>query len=89
MVVEDAEERLARLDVRLEPRAHDDEVRAEPPGLCPAHRTADPVAARLVARRQHDPAAHDDRTAAETRIVPLLDGREERVGVGMEDRRHV
>ena len=51
-----------------------------------AHRAADPVAPRLVARRQHDSAAHDDRTAAEARVVPLLDGREERVGVGVEDR---
>ena len=86
MVVEDAEERLARLDVRLEAGSDDNEMRTEPPGLRPAHRTADPVAARLVARRQHDPAAHDDRPAAEARIVPLLDGREERVGVGVEDR---
>ena len=43
----------------------------------------------LVAGRKHDTAADDHGTAAKARIVALLDGREERVEVGVQDRRLV
>ena len=58
-VLEDREHRLARLDIGGHPRLDDDRVRAEPEGPSPAHRGADPQRLRLVARRQHDPAADD------------------------------
>ena len=47
----------------------------------------DPVRLGFVAGRDHDSHADDHRAAAQTRIVPLLDRREEGVDVGMEDRR--
>jgi hypothetical protein len=43
----------------------------------------------LVAGRKHDTAADDHGAAAKARIVALLDGREERVEVGVQDRRFV
>ena len=52
-----------------------------------AHRRADAVGLRLVARREHDPAADDHGPAAQARVVALLDRREERVDVGVQDRR--
>ena len=60
---------------------------AEPPRLRAAHRRADAVRLRLVARGQHDAAADDHRPAAQPRVVALLDRREERVEVGVEDLR--
>ena len=53
----------------------------------PAHRRADAVRLRLVARGQNDTAADDHRLPAQARVVPLLDRREERVRVGVQDRR--
>ena len=66
-------------------------VRAAPDRLAQRHRRVDAEPARLVARRRHDPAAarvaaDDDRLAAQLRAVALLDGREERVEVDVEDR---
>ena len=61
-------------------------------GLAQRHRRVDPEPPRLVAGRRHDaalvgPAApDDDRPAAQLRVVALLDGREERVEVDVEDR---
>jgi hypothetical protein len=52
-----------------------------------AHRRPHPICLRLVARGKHDAAADDDRTASEPGIVALLDRREERVEIGVEDRR--
>ena len=46
-----------------------------------------PQALRLVAGREHDPAADDHRPAAQARVVSLLDRRVERVEVGVQDRR--
>ena len=86
-VLEHLEHRLARLRVRGHPRRDHDRVRAQPPGTPAAHRRADAERLGLVARGEHDPAADDHRPAAQARIVPLLDRREERVEVGMEDRR--
>ncbi len=61
-VLEDREHRLARLDVRVEPRRHHDRLRAQLARLPPAHRRADAERLRLVARGQHHAAA-DDRPA--------------------------
>ena len=85
-VVEDGEHRLARLRVRTHPRLHDDHVGTASACLAGAHRRPHARRLGLVARRQHDPAAHDHRPATEPRIVPLLDGREERVDVRVQDR---
>src|SRR5581483_10394286 len=86
-VVEHAEDGLARLGVRLEARRHDDRLRAEPPRAALAHRRLDPERLRLVARREYDAHPDDHRPADEPRIVALLDRGEERVEVGVEDRR--
>ena len=61
--------------------------RAHPPGQPAAHRRAHPVGLRLVARREHDPAAHDDRPSAQPHVVPLLDRGIEGVEIGVEDGR--
>ena len=42
----------------------------------------------LVARRQHHAAADDHRAAAQAWVVALLDRREERVRVRVQDRPH-
>jgi len=86
-VVEDAKGRLARLGIRRHPRRDDDRARAQPPCLPAAHRRAHPEGLGLVARGQHHSRADDDRPAAQARIVSLLDGRIERVEVGVKDRR--
>ncbi len=86
-VLEDLEHLLARLGVRAHSRRDDDGVGAQ--ATCPpaAHRGADAVRLRLVARREHDPGADDHGAPPQPRVVPLLDRREERVDVGMQDRR--
>ena len=84
-VVEDPEDLLARRRVGLEARRDDDHVRTQLPRLPSRHRGLDAEGLRLVARGQHDPPPDDDRTALQTRIVALLDRREERVEVRVED----
>ena len=64
-VLEDREDRLARLGVGGHARRHDDRVRAEPPRLPAAHRRAHAERLRLVARGEHDAAADDHRPAAQ------------------------
>ena len=86
-VLEHPEHRLARLGVGRHPRRDDDRTRAQPPGVRTPHRRADTEGLGLVARGEHDSSADDHGPAAQTRIVPLLDGRVERVHVGVEDRR--
>ena len=86
-VGEDLEHRLARFRVRLHARRHDDGARAEQARLAAAHRGVDAEGLRLVARGEHDPAADDHGLAPQPRIVALLDRCEERVEVGMQDRR--
>ena len=86
-VVEHPEHRLARLGVDRHPRRHDDGTRAQPPCLPSTHCRAHSEGLGLVARCEHDASAHDYGPAAQARIVPLLDGRVERVEVGVEDRR--
>ena len=66
-------------------------LRAQPPGGPQRHRRVDAEHPRLVRRRRDDAtlvraaAADDDRPAAQLRPIPLLDGREERVEVDVED----
>ncbi len=86
-VVEDLVHRLACLRVGRHSRPDDDRVRAQAARPRSAHRRADAEGLRLVAGREHDTGADDHGPAAEMRIVPLLDGRVERVEVGVEDRR--
>ena len=77
--------------------ADDDGLRAHAPGDGHRLRRAAAVDACLVRRRSHDaarPAAADEhRLAAQRRVVELLDRREERVHVDVQDRtkheRHV
>ena len=52
-----------------------------------AHRRLDAARLRLVAGGEHDAAPDDHGPAAELGVVALLDGREERVEVGVQDRR--
>jgi hypothetical protein len=84
-VLEHLEHRLARLRVGGHARPDHDRVRAQAPRLAAAHRRADAVRLRLVAGGEDDPAADDDRAPAQPPVVPLLDRREERVDVGVED----
>ena len=86
-VLEDREDGLARLRVGGHPRRHDDRVRAESARLAAAHRRLDAVRLRLVAGREHDSAADDHGPPAQARIVALLDRGEERIEIGMQDRR--
>ena len=86
-VVEHAEHRSARIDVGVEARRDDDRLRAEPARLRSSHRSPDAEGLRLVARRQHDPAADDHGPSAQPRVVALLDRREERVEIRVQDRR--
>ena len=51
-----------------------------------AHRALHAERLRLVAGREHHAAADDHRPPAQPRVVALLDRREERVEVGVEDR---
>ena len=88
-VVEDLEDRAARLDVRREARRHHERVRAQPLRLPPAHRRLHAVRLGLVARGEHDAAADDHRAPAQPRVVALLDGGEERVEVGVQDARRL
>ena len=66
-------------------------LRAEAAGRPQRHRRVDAERARLVRRRRDDAAlvgsaaADDDRASAQLRPVALLDGREERVEVDVED----
>ena len=85
--LEDVEHGLAGLGVGRQPRRHDHGLRAAAAAPPPAHRGAHAARPGLVARGQHHPAAHDDRPAAQRRVVALLDGREEGVQVGVEDGR--
>ena len=86
-VLEDLEDRLARLDVRRHSRRDDDRRRAETASSRPTHRRSHAVGLRLVARREHDSRADDHRPAAKTWVVSLLDRRVEGVDVGVKDRR--
>ena len=80
----------AGVAVGVEPAGEERRVRAARPGLAGRHGRADAVLARLVRRRGHHPAAADaadhDRLAAQRGLVALLDRREERVQVQVEDR---
>ncbi len=85
-VLEEPEHRPARVCVRLHPWRHDGRVRAEAAGRSRAHGRPHPIRLGLVTRREHDTGADDHRPATEARVVPLLDRREERVEIRMQDR---
>jgi hypothetical protein len=85
-VVEDREDRLARLRVGRHPGLDHDRVRAQPAGLRTTHCRADAVRLGLVAGREHDPGADDDGPPAQPGVVALLDRRVERVEVGVQNR---
>ena len=85
--LEDVEHRPAGLDVGRPPRRHDHGLRAQPPRLAPR---PSPRGRRRPWPRSSPPAPprpDDDRPAAQAGIVALLDRREERVEVGVQDRR--
>jgi len=84
-VREHLEHRLAGLAVGREPGRDDDRVGAEAARPPSAHRRAHPTGPRLIARREHHAAAHDDGAPAQPRVVALLDRRVERVEVSMHD----
>ncbi len=86
-VLEECEDGLARLGVGRHSRGNDDGLRAESAGLVAAHRRLDAVGLRFVAGREHDTPTDDHRPSAQARIVALLDRREERIEVGMENAR--
>jgi hypothetical protein len=86
-VLENAKSRLARLGVGRHSRRDHDRARTQPPGLPATHRGTHSESLGLVARGQHHSRADDDRPAAQAWIISLLDGRVERVEVGVKDRR--
>jgi hypothetical protein len=86
-VVEDAVDVATRLGVGRHARLDDDGVRAQASRRSDAHRRVDAVGLRLVARGEDDPAAHEHGLAEQLGPVALLDRREERVDVGVENRR--
>jgi hypothetical protein len=87
---EDREYLARNLPVALEPRPHNDGVRTASEGLAHRHRRVHAEPAHLVAGRGNDAtparAADDHRLAGQLRIVELLDSREERVHVHVQDR---
>ena len=89
---QDGHDVAARLLVAAPVDRDEDAVRAAADRLAQRHRRVDAELARLVARRRDDAAARpdrrpdDDRPAAQLGAVALLDGREERVEVDVEDR---
>jgi hypothetical protein len=86
-VLEHAVERLARVRIGGHARRDRDCIGAKAAGPRPTHRGADAERLGLVARGQHDAAADDHGAATKTRIVPLLDRSEKRIGVCVQDRR--
>ena len=86
-VAEDLEHSLARLRVRRHSGWDHDRVAGTGAGPAAAHRGAHAERLRLIAGGQHDATADDHGPAAKARIVALLDGRVERVEVGVQDRR--
>ena len=86
-VLEDLVDGLAGLGVGGHARLDYDRARTEAARTGDAHRRAHPAGLRLVAGREHDPGPDDHRPPAQPWVVPLLDGREEGVQVGVQDRR--
>ena len=72
-LLEDLEDRLARIRVGRHPRFDHDCSRAHPTGARSSHRRADAVRPGLVAGREHDTPADDHGPSAEARVVSLLD----------------
>ena len=63
--------------------------RAEAASLAAAHRRLHAAGLGLVARGEDDARADDDGPAAQLRLVPLLHGCEERIGIRVQDGRLV
>ena len=86
---EDRADLMRDRPIDVEPRFHEDQLRALPPGGHRRHGGPDAETAGLVARGRHDPAlaraADRDRLAAKLRIVPLLDGCVERIHVDVDN----
>jgi hypothetical protein len=85
-VLEHLEHSLARLRVGGHPRPDNDSGGAQPSRARAAHRRPDAVGLGLVAGCQHDTRTDDDGPPAQAGVVPLLDRREERIEVGVQDR---
>ena len=94
VVTEDGADLTRDSAVDVKPRWYEHQFGALPPGRGRRHGRAYAERASLVARRgyhsPHGAVANRDRTAAEFRVIALLDGRIERVHVDMDDlaRRH-
>ncbi len=71
--------------VVLEMAADEDQVRTQRPRLPSRHAAADSEGLGFVGRREHHPAAHRDRLAAQRRVEQLLDRGIEGIEVGMQD----
>jgi hypothetical protein len=83
--VEHLEERPRRLLVGLGPVADDDHLRPAAGDHPRRQAGVDAEGTRLVGRAGDDLVRHDHRAPAQPRVVALLDGREERVGVGVQE----
>src|SRR6478609_1606227 len=83
--MKDLEYRVTGFGIRPHPRRHDERVGAELAGLPSAHRGANAVRLRLVARSEYDAATDDHRPAAQRGVVALLDGGVERVEISVQD----
>ena len=83
-VAENREHITTRGRVGIHPRRNDHGFRTQIPRLPATHRGTNSARLRLVAGREHDPAADDDRPPPQLRRIPLLDGCIERVEVGMQ-----
>jgi hypothetical protein len=86
-VLEHLVDRLARVGVGGHARWHHDRVRTQEPRAPARHRRPNAAGLRLVARREDDAGAHDDRASEQVGIVPLFDRRVERVEIRVQDRR--
>jgi hypothetical protein len=86
-VVEDSIDRLARLRVGRHPGTDHDRSRAEAQRAPGAHRRFHAARLRLVAGREHYSSPDKDRLATQLGPISLFHRREERIEVGMQDRR--
>ena len=84
-VLEDAKQGFARCGVGRHTGLDDDCVRTQPSCSGASHRSVDAVRLRFVAGGKDHARPDDHGSAAQPRVVPLLDGREECVHVGVED----
>lgn len=86
-VFEDLHDVRREIEVSLEMPVDDDGLRAQPLGIASRHRRADPVGPGLVRRGKDDPSPDQDRLTLQGRVEELFDRGEERIEIGMENRR--